>query len=923
MSAIIFLAALSQLSYSVAIVPNSAQIAIQNMTAPVADSLVSAKPEQLLEQGIQLYQNQQFTDAAQVLQQAVQGWQTQGNQINQALALNYLALAYQQIGQLPKANQAIADSLALLKNASSANKTDLAILAQALNTQGQVQLASGNSQAALTSWQQATATYSKIGDDAGKIGSQLNQTQALQALGLYRRAKITLIQVNQLLQKQPASPLKATGLLNLGNTLRLVGDLNQQNPAVTEIDQLGSQKILEQSLAIAEQVYPQLIPEIYLSLGNTAQAQHKQDVALNYYQKAAIAPSLLTKLQAQLNQMRLLIHEKQWSQAQSLWPAIQQQLNTAPASRQTIYARINFAQNLMCFKQLTETSRVTTNNNCARNEIVSDVDNLNLKSLEVSQLALNNPKWQEIAQNLATAVEQAKIIKDTRAEAYALGTLGSIYEQTQQWTEAQKLTQQAIQLAEGLDAGDIAYRWHWQLGRILKAPENPQHNPQAAIAAYTKAVNHLKLLRSDLVAINREVQFSFQEGVEPVYRELVSLLLQESPNQDNLKTARDVIESLQLAELDNFFRTACLDAKPVQIDQIDRTAAVIYPIILRDRLEVIVSLPNNQPNSKEQNILIRPQPIRLSQEQVDKTIEQLRAKLVTRSTNEFLALSQTVYNWLIRDIEPQLQQYKIKNLVFVLDGSLRSVPMAALYDGKQYLIEKGYNVALTPGLHLLPPRSFAREKPRTIAAGITEALGNFEELPSVKEELDKIQKQVPSRVLLNRQFTKSALEKTIESFAAPIVHLATHGQFASKAEDTFILTWKDSGENNTSNIDRVNVNELSSLLQTRETNQRVAIELLVLSACQTATGDKRAGLGIAGFAMRSGARSTLATLWNVDDQATSTLMGEFYQQFANPKMSKAEALKRAQLLLLKDPKYKDLYKHPYYWAPYVLVGNWL
>jgi CHAT domain-containing protein len=934
MSALVFLATLSQISHPVALTPNYYPVAIQN-TAPVADTRPSANPQQLLEQGIQLYQFQKFVDAAKLFKQAAGGFQTQGDHFNQALALNYLALAEQQIGQLPKAQQAIADSLALLKIAGQSNSKEyLSILAQAFNTQGQIQLASGHSQEALASWEQATATYTKIGDDAGKIGSQLNQTQALQALGLYRRARITLIQVNQTLQEQPASPIKATGLLNLGNTLRVVGDLNQEDSKVKEIDQLGSEQILKQSLAIAQQVYPQLVPEIYLSLGNTAQAQNDKDIALDYYKKAEISKSPLTKLQAKLNQMRLLMDQQKLSQAQSLWPEIQKQLNAAPTSRKTIYAQINFAQNLICFKQLTETFTSSTNINCANNEIVSDARSAKVKNLETAQLAAANPEWKAIAQNIATAVNQAKALKDTRAEAYALGTLGGLYEQTQQWPEAQRLTEQAINLAEGLDAGDIAYRWQWQLGRILKADKNPQRNQEAAIASYTKAVSKLKSLRSDLVAINREVQFSFQEGVEPVYRELVSLLLQAPPNpqnspteqeQEKLKIARDVIESLQLAELDNFFRKACLDAKPVQIDQIDRTAAVIYPIILPDRLEVIVSLPNKS-SGEQKNLLLRPNPIKLSQEEVENTIEELRAKLVTRSTREFLPISQEVYNWLIKDIEPKLEEYNIKNLVFVLDGVLRSVPMAALYDGdrKQYLIEKGYNVALTPGLHLLPPRSLSKSRPRTIAAGITEALGNFEELPSVKDELYKIQEELPARVLLNSQFTKAALEETVESFAAPIVHLATHGQFASKAEDTFILTWKEPGENkSSSDSDRVNVNELSSLLQTRETTQRGAIELLVLSACQTAAGDKRAGLGIAGFALRSGARSTLATLWNVDDEATATVMGEFYKQFANSKASKAEALKQAQLLLLKDPAYKDLYKHPYYWAPYVLVGNWL
>lgn len=196
---------------------------------------------------------------------------------------------------------------------------------------------------------------------------------------------------------------------------------------------------------------------------------------------------------------------------------------------------------------------------------------------------------------MATAVQQAKSIKDTRAEAHALGSLGGLYEQTGQWSSAKDLTQQALLLAQGINAPDISYRFSWQLGRLLKA----QGDIKGAITAYTESVATLQSLRNDLVAINPEAQFDFRDEVEPVYRQLVDLLLQSEkgtqPSQQNLVEARAVIESLQLAELDNFFQTACLEGKPVQLDSVidkdDPTAAVIYPIILADRLEVILKLP--------------------------------------------------------------------------------------------------------------------------------------------------------------------------------------------------------------------------------------------------------------------------------------------------------------------------------------------
>jgi CHAT domain-containing protein len=141
------------------------------------------------------------------------------------------------------------------------------------------------------------------------------------------------------------------------------------------------------------------------------------------------------------------------------------------------------------------------------------------------------------------------------------------------------------------------------------------------------------------------------------------------------------------------------------------------------------------------------------------------------------------------------------------------------------------------------------------------------------------------------------------------VHLATHGQFSSTVQDTFILTWDN----------RITPQQFQELFQVQLRNQAQPIELLVLSACQTATGDKRAALGVAGVAVRSGARSTLATLWAVNDQSTADLMINFYRELAQPNLTKAEALRRAQLALLQQPQYR----HPLYWAPFVLVGNWL
>ncbi len=163
--------------------------------------------------------------------------------------------------------------------------------------------------------------------------------------------------------------------------------------------------------------------------------------------------------------------------------------------------------------------------------------------------------------------------------------------------------------------------------------------------------------------------------------------------------------------------------------------------------------------------------------------------------------------------------------------------------------------------------------------------------------------------MLDREFTSSELERRVSNANASILHLATHGQFSSDPERTFLLAWDK----------RVSIGELGLWLKARNVERTRAFDLLILSACQTAVGDDRAALGLAGLAVQSGATSTIATLWGVNDESTAQLMQQLYAFIAQEEtLSKSESLRQAQLTLLRDPKYQ----HPYHWAPFVLVGNW-
>lgn len=648
----------------------------------------------------------------------------------------------------------------------------------------------------------------------------------------------------------------------MGVTLQVVGDLQQ------------SQAVLSQSLAIARRLNLRAdIGETLFSLGNTARAMADFKAALAFYQQATdTATNSRTQLEAQLNQLSLLVQTEQREAALALLPQIQASLSDFPPSRAVVYAWVNLAESLM----------------------------------RMGSGSQSMPDDQAIAQLLATAVRQARELDDPRAESYALGQLGHLYEQTEQWSEALSLTQQAIALAQEIRAADIVTNWHWQQGRILKELGEVTE----AIAAYDQAVKTLETLRQDLVAVNPDVQFSFREQVEPVYRQLVQLLLQdvdslpETTRQQHLQRSRSAIEALQLAELENFFREACLTYIPRPIEAIDSKAAVIYPIILDQRLEVVLSIPGQPLQHYGTN---------LSPEERLRVFQELRQFLnPVFLPSEVLPPAQKVYDWLLRPAEAQLERHSIKTLVFVLDGFLRNLPMAVLHDGKQYLVER-YNIALAPGLQLLESRPLSSKQFNVLVGGLAEARQGFSALPGIEKEIAQIAASISARILFNQDFTRPRLQKRVEAAAFSVVHLATHGQFSSKAEDTFLLTWDD----------RINVKDLDLILrgqgESATLRDRKPIELLVLSACQTAKGDDRATLGLAGVAVRSGARSTLATLWSVQDLSTAQFMAEFYRILSQAGATKAEALRASQLSLLKSLQYK----HPYYWAPFVLVGNWL
>ncbi|MEL6880813.1 MAG: tetratricopeptide repeat protein, partial [Cyanobacteria bacterium J06607_10] len=403
--------------------------------------------------------------------------------------------------------------------------------AQAYTQQGTQLLLQSRPADALEAFTAATEHYITANDLPGILQSQIHQAQALQALGFYRRALFILTDLPVPLTEQADSLTKVTGLQLLGNLHRSIGDLAASQTALTD------------GLTAAQAInHPDAIASLQLSLGHTAEANRDPDSALRSYQQATTSTDPSLRLRAQLSQLALLNNTvvnstaaDSTATADALYRAIESTLTTAPLTRTTLNARLDFAR----------------------------------QQLDHGQLAT------AIADNLAIAHRQAQTLNDSRATAYALGYLGELYLSQQQLTDAESALQQALAIANDLQAPDLAYQWQWQLGRLYRQ----QGDISQAIAQYESATKSLDSLRGNLIAIAPDLRFDFREKVEPVYREWVDLLLSEptpaqtkSTTAQNLTKARAAIESLQLAELENYFQEPCVPVSQ-QIDQVIENAA--------------------------------------------------------------------------------------------------------------------------------------------------------------------------------------------------------------------------------------------------------------------------------------------------------------------------------------------------------------
>jgi CHAT domain-containing protein len=700
----------------------------------------------------------------------------------------------------------------------------------------------------------------------------------------------------------------------IGEQSRALAQAAQASESLGQVGQALQQ--LELALTLAQQTRDRpRIAAVMESLGRTYLAARKPDAAVQYLTQAlamAQADEDRRLIAAIHNDLGIAqVAQQHDADALTSFTISAQEAQSAGDRPLTVRAHINAARMAMKLNQPDDArNRLDQAFDALKDFEPSHDKAMNLiqvglgyQQLRASMPAMNAPLLLRAAGLLLEATTVAEQVGDKRTRSYAEGYLGHLYETEHRYDESLQLTRRAVFSAQSANAPESLFRWQWQLGRLLAATSKLDE----AIASYGYATSTLRPIRIEVASAWGNDSFAGEDSVRALYFELADLLLHRAALtgdaqgvEEYLRRARDAIETYKAAELRDYFQDDCVDTLQARITKLDRLAAgtaVVYPIVFADRLELLVSLPNG----------LKRLSIPVSSATLTQEVRAFRKTVEKRTTREYLPYAQQLYAWLIRPLEPELASFRIDTLVFIPDGPLRTVPMAALHDGKQFLIEK-FAVATTPGLNLTDPKPIDREKVRLLSSGLTRAVQGFPSLPFVEEEINAIRTLYQGDQLLNAEFSTPRLEQELKDRPYGILHIATHGWFSADTTQSYLLTYNG----------KLTINELDRLIGLFR-YRKDPLELLTLSACQTGTGDDRSALGLAGVAIKAGARSALATLWFINDEASAALVSEFYRQLRNPTQSKAQALQQAQQKLLAD----RVYEHPAYWSPFLLLNNWL
>ncbi|MFN5613511.1 MAG: CHAT domain-containing protein, partial [Pseudanabaena sp.] len=531
-------------------------------------------------------------------------------------------------------------------------------------------------------------------------------------------------------------------------------------------------------------------------------------------------------------------------------------------------------------------------------------------------------------------------IGDLDGESNSLNNLGIAYKSLKQYQRAIDFFQQSLAIKKQIGDRNGEGLLLINMGVTF----NKLNQTEIAILFYKESVNVRESIRKDIKKLSKEEQKSYLSTVEEDYRNLGDLLLQ----QNRIIEALQVLDLLKVQELEDYLKNikgsdrstqgvrllapelaisnkllavnfdnsqdinnqlanqiqqlpkAEINKVPDYLNQIPNGTVLLYPFILSDRLEIILFSPNNLPIRRT---------TRISKDQLETLISDFRAGLLDAGSEDFREPSIQLYNLLIKPIETELAQFNAKTILYAPDGQLRYIPIAALYDGKQWLVEK-YQISNLIAYTLFDFSSQPKNVPNILAGAFGGKAGDRKfgqtVLPATVREVQAIANSFQNSVtLIEEQFSRQAIESKFKNHN--ILHLATHAEFNSGAPDNSFIIF--------GNGDKIRLNEITDW-------QIPNIDLIILSACQTGVGKLGSGVEILGFVyqvQKAGAKQAIASLWSVNDEGTQALMEAFYDELKKGDVSSTEALHRAQVALIKSKKYN----HPNYWSAFFAIGNGL
>jgi len=544
------------------------------------------------------------------------------------------------------------------------------------------------------------------------------------------------------------------------------------------------------------------------------------------------------------------------------------------------------------------------------------------------------------------ALQKAQALATGREQVETLDALAQLYEDAQRSDEAIALSRQALALS---GAADLAIPLESRLGRLYKL----KGEGALSLAAYQRATVHVETLRPDIPIEFDDGTTSFHGWFEPVYLGLAAGLIDAasaSPAQAQpyLRRARDAVELVKQSELQDYLGDRCTvdSVKGGSATVIPKGTAVLYTIVLPDRIELLLETAGGIAHFRS----------RAPGADVRLAAANFAAELRSIGPG-YMARARQLYDWLLRPLEASLAAHGIDTLVVVPDGALRLVPFGALHDGTSFAIDRMAFATVT-GMTMTNTTAPARSSYRALVAGAsefgpvvdkllqtrigqkmdaelaarggaravgpqrrlreiggattsddrTERMREALALPGVASEVARVSTLLGTSAILDARFTVRSFSGAVQGDNYGIVHLASHGMFGGSGSSSFVLAYDD----------LLTLDRLQDVLRA-ERYRRHPIELLTLSACETAEGNERAPLGMSGAAMKARAKSVLGALWPVEDQAAVTLMTRFYGGMTKEGRSKAQSLQGAQRALKDNP---DL-AHPGFWAPFTLIGNWL